>query len=359
MNYIGEKIKELRRKNDMTQEMLADYLSVSYQSVSKWETGITSPDLSLIVPLSRLFKVSTDELFGVDGENGRRAEFNAAYENYWQKDKDEMHRIATQAVAEFPGDYKYLGWLASMEYYIAFDEDYRNGGSLDYFHSMLEKSRKHYDMVISGCTDTTIREKALYGIILVLKFDGKLQEAKKYAGLFPEKQGYNRDMMLELCTEGEELLTTRQRIVYAKTNELLSALQNIWYCQSDKTLYVRAAVDISEALISNIVKDQNYLQFGWHLYQLYIERAEISIADNNHENAVKYLAMAKEYATKRDSYNLNGKGRYTCTVFDHVEVDLSCKLLSTDSMDYWKQCINKNIFNPIRERDDFKALYQN
>lgn len=63
MNYIGKKIKELRLKNDMTQEKLADRLGIAYQTVSKWETGITSPDLSLIVPLARLFRVTTDELF--------------------------------------------------------------------------------------------------------------------------------------------------------------------------------------------------------------------------------------------------------------------------------------------------------
>ena len=55
MNHIGEKIKELRRKKDLTQEKLAEMLGVAYQTVSKWETGITSPDLSLIVPLARLF----------------------------------------------------------------------------------------------------------------------------------------------------------------------------------------------------------------------------------------------------------------------------------------------------------------
>ena len=55
---IGEKIKELRKKNDLTQEKLADYLCVSYQAVSKWECGMSSPDLSLIVPLAKLLHVT-------------------------------------------------------------------------------------------------------------------------------------------------------------------------------------------------------------------------------------------------------------------------------------------------------------
>lgn len=355
---IGKKIKELRRQRDMTQENLADLLGVSYQAVSKWETDVSSPDLSLIVPLARLFHVSTDVLFGVDGENDRRAEFDAAYENYWQKDIKQMYAISQQAVSEFPGDFKYLAWLASMEFYVAFDEEYVSGGSDDFFRSMLEKSRKHYDMVIEDCTDSDIRQTALHGIILDLKNLGNLSEAKKYAGLFPEEQGYNRDMMLALCTEGEELLTIKQRIVYRKTNELLTALRSMWEFQYEITDYVRATVDISENLINMFVTDHNYHRFYWNLYQLYMERAEISMADHDFDSAVKHLATAKDFAQKRDSYNQNGKCTYTCTVFDHIEDDLSCELLPTDSMDCWKNHTDKKLFDPLREREDFKKLVE-
>jgi len=59
---IGEKIKELRKTKNLSQETLADVLGVSRQTVSKWETGESNPDFDKIVPLCDFFNISTDEL---------------------------------------------------------------------------------------------------------------------------------------------------------------------------------------------------------------------------------------------------------------------------------------------------------
>lgn len=58
---FGKTIKNLRRKHDMTQERLADALSISPQAVSRWETDMAMPDISLIAPLCNLFHVTADE----------------------------------------------------------------------------------------------------------------------------------------------------------------------------------------------------------------------------------------------------------------------------------------------------------
>ena len=80
MYNIGKRIKELRIGKGLTQEKLADQLGVTYQSVSKWENGVTYPDLSLIVPLSGILKVSTDELLGANERNQRMLELEFEYE---------------------------------------------------------------------------------------------------------------------------------------------------------------------------------------------------------------------------------------------------------------------------------------
>ncbi len=57
-----EKLTKLRKGKHITQEQLADMLSVSRQAVSKWESGSTYPETEKIIELSRIFDCSIDYL---------------------------------------------------------------------------------------------------------------------------------------------------------------------------------------------------------------------------------------------------------------------------------------------------------
>ena len=74
---IGEKIREYRQKQGLTQDALAAELHVSSQAVSKWETGQTMPDINLLVPISKVLRIGLNDLLGTD----RRAEL----EHNWQR----------------------------------------------------------------------------------------------------------------------------------------------------------------------------------------------------------------------------------------------------------------------------------
>ena len=63
---INEKIAELRKRKNITQEELVRALGVTNQAVSKWESSQCCPDISLIPEIADYFGVTTDELFGHD-----------------------------------------------------------------------------------------------------------------------------------------------------------------------------------------------------------------------------------------------------------------------------------------------------
>ena len=66
---IGETIRKLRQEQGLTQERLAEILSISPQAVSRWETNMTMPDISLIAPICNLFNITSDKLLGINIEN--------------------------------------------------------------------------------------------------------------------------------------------------------------------------------------------------------------------------------------------------------------------------------------------------
>ena len=65
MTTVKLKIAELRKDKGIGQQDLAEVLGVSFQSVSKWETGATMPDITLLPDIAEYFNVSVDELLGL------------------------------------------------------------------------------------------------------------------------------------------------------------------------------------------------------------------------------------------------------------------------------------------------------
>jgi len=64
LKTLAENIYNLRKESGLTQENLAEKLNISFQAVSKWENGQTSPDIIMLPLLAQVFDVSIDELFG-------------------------------------------------------------------------------------------------------------------------------------------------------------------------------------------------------------------------------------------------------------------------------------------------------
>lgn len=103
---LGEKIKQLRKQKNISQEVLAQYLGVSFQAVSKWETGATMPDVMLIPSIASFFGVTTDELFDfnlLEIEKRVAQVCDDAYV-YRESDPAKSEQILRDGLKQFPGN---------------------------------------------------------------------------------------------------------------------------------------------------------------------------------------------------------------------------------------------------------------
>lgn len=66
---MGQIIRKLRKERNLTQEELAEQLNITYQAVSRWENETGMPDISQVIPLTNVFGVSVDVLFGTQNIN--------------------------------------------------------------------------------------------------------------------------------------------------------------------------------------------------------------------------------------------------------------------------------------------------
>ncbi len=176
---FGQTMKKLRKDAGMTQEKLAELLSISQQAVSRWETEVAMPDISLLPPLATLFNVTTDYLLGMDTYQMdlRKAAYDKAFKDYWlENDKEQNYSVAVRAAAEYPGNMEYIELLASAEFYVAFIRENNTE-----YHELLDSSAKHYDIVLENSDNKKLYNKALHGIVLALHYRGKATEAKEYA----------------------------------------------------------------------------------------------------------------------------------------------------------------------------------
>ena len=66
MEELSKRLQRLRKQAGLTQEEVADRFGISPQAISKWETGASAPDISILVELAEMYRVSVDELLGKD-----------------------------------------------------------------------------------------------------------------------------------------------------------------------------------------------------------------------------------------------------------------------------------------------------
>ena len=329
MNNLGSKIKELRIAENLTQEKLAEELNVSFQSISRWENGISTPDISLIPAIARFFGVSTDYLFGLQDEESEaeKSELEAAYWDYRKEGNlDEAYEVMLKARKLFPRDMHFCSNLAEvMELFDGGNSEqmsaYVNGNFSEQIFSLCRR-------VVEESKNETDRSRALSLLSSYYMKSGNSAEAIMIANKMTDLK-HSKDLLLAEILSGEDKKKQLQMNVLEMADYISDTLVKIAFRKEfgftlsmapiEKLEYVQAA----NTILKTIISDGNYLEYSRKLGWNYRRIAELYCMMDQKEKALEYLLKAEKMASEYDSLDKEKTYQFTSPFCDLVNSDLS------------------------------------
>ena len=209
MKYLGKRLRELRVKNDMSQEYVAKMIGVSAQAISKWETGKSDPEIGSLLPLADLFHVPVDEL--LDRVKRRQDWEKRVTEAFKNGDRNARMQIFKEAAGEFPGDHQFRYCLAC--------EEFRQGWAetdAAKRRQLLLLAEEHFASLRKETPEYTA---ATDMYVLVLTALDRREEAAEQAKASP-----NRERLLLSVLEGDELAAQKRKVAAMSLLTLLTDL---------------------------------------------------------------------------------------------------------------------------------------
>ena len=184
---IGENIKRLRRERDITQEQLAEIFNVSCQTISRWETDSSYPDIEMLPVIADFFNTTVDKLMGTDEMLVRNKVDKYLYDYKLaisQGDVYECIRIAREGVKEFPNNYELLNKLMDA-LFISGDSD---GGISEWKENMEKYDAEITELgerIMKYCTDQDIRLEATIRLAFNHCEQGRIKEGRRIYETLP------------------------------------------------------------------------------------------------------------------------------------------------------------------------------
>lgn len=170
---IGSKISKLRKQNNLTQEQLAELLNISNAAVSKWESGITYPDIETLPLIAKIFKISIDSLFEFDINNESLDEFYKQAEVLrLNGNKNDLISLLDDALKVYPNDFNLNLMMAK-----ALLDKSLNINPVD--KNLAKKSIKYYDKALILDKDGKNSASIIQNKSFVLGSIGQYEEANK------------------------------------------------------------------------------------------------------------------------------------------------------------------------------------
>ena len=297
---VSATIRRLRRERGLTQEALAQAVGVSPQAISKWETGQTMPDITLLLPISKVLGIGVNELLGGD----RRKELEERFQKAISFGEELTLLVSLDALKEFPDD-------ETFRYRLACDEKILSERST----SKIDRDRYLNRAAIRfGELHNEHPEDETYASMLAetLFALGNREEAMRLAAACKDPQ-----KELAMLLEGDE----KRRYLQEKLRRDMMALYGRLFANHSREA-LAAARTLLDTLLGEDILYTNCLP------STYVWEAELCREEGNTEGFVSAMTNAYEAAKKYDGIPF-GSHPYRAPLFDLLthEVNLHGALL--------------------------------
>jgi transcriptional regulator with XRE-family HTH domain/GNAT superfamily N-acetyltransferase len=320
---VSATIRRLRRERGLTQEALAQAVGVSPQAISKWETGQTMPDITLLLPISKVLGIGVNELLGGD----RRKELEERFQKAIPFGEELTLLVSLDALKEFPDD-------ETFRYRLACDEKFLGERST----SKIDRDRYLNRAAIRfGELHNEHPEDETYASMLAetLFALGNREEAMKLAATCKDPQ-----RKFAMFSEGEE----KRRYLQEKLRQDMMALYGRLFANHSREA-LAAARTLLDTLLGEDILYTNCLP------STYVWEAELCREEGNTEGFVSAMTNAYEAAKKYDGIPF-GSHPYRAPLFDLLthEVNLHGALLGLIMDDAQAPLLADPVVSDLRRR---------
>ena len=348
---FGKIIKKLRREREMTQEQLAETLSISPQAVSRWENDMAMPDISLIAPLCNLFNVTSDELLEIDLSQKQKhikAICDEADKYSHRGYLNEARTILENGLKKYPDNIDLIYELMFLSYWARNDT-----GDSKY----IDEAIKWGEQILKRSTEDHQRHGAIQILCYVYRDAGKIDDAVKLAKSMP------------LLCESQECLFSRiyagNRAYEAKQNEIHSLFQQLsnslfslqtkldsgeWsYTQDEYALLLDKRI----ALLNLFFEKGDFGFYHRQLCDTHYAQAYYYAKKDDGENALKHLQSAAKHAIQ---FITSMNEECVSLVFRGMERGIFVTNNSNNAATMLLIKMKKSVFDKIRQTEEFLKI---
>lgn len=334
---IGEKIRELRRRDGRTQEDLAEALGVTCQAVSRWEASGGYPDMEVLPAIANYFGVNIDTLFGFESDRDRKIEqIIARVDAYGLKGRaddnwvEDCLGILREGLALYPQEERLLikladtlseaGWRRHCEW-LYYDEegyirhDYDRHRKNEYWAEAVKICEK----LAASAKDNQIVTKALSILVLLYRNFGENEKAVSCAGRMPELKDC-RELLLAAACDGREeakyigdaLLKMADKFAEQLVYGLITSIHHY---DSDMPIEkVKGAISVFHLLCD----DGNFGRCNSRLISLYLYLSRLQWERGYRDQAFESLDLALYHARQLDALDDGREHAFTAPLVSGV-----------------------------------------